>query len=202
MALHCNKLQKLSLAENPITDRSIRLINSSSFPRLTSLNLRRCTELSSPALVSLVTTLKPPRADAEDDYFKQEIYDENDTTSIPCPDLIPVDQEKKTEVSGSNPMQSLDLWGVLGVYDNVLEAISGNFPHLRQLWLGETAITDEGLVMLAQSCTELQEISLRRCNSLTDAGIIPLLQANPSLQRIDLWVQRLHKIIYVMQQPC
>jgi hypothetical protein len=39
-------------------------------------------------------------------------------------------------------------------------------------------------------CTELREISLRRCcNGVTDAGIIPLLQANPGLSKIDLWVR-------------
>jgi hypothetical protein len=39
-------------------------------------------------------------------------------------------------------------------------------------------------------CTELQEISLRRCiNGVTDAGIVPVLQANPALTKIDLWVR-------------
>lgn len=189
LSLHCPKLRRLSLAENPmLTDRTLALINPASFPDLAALVLRRCTELTSAAIASLAMTWQAVTDGTgdgdDDDYFKQEMEAEADNGDGGWP--VPPPANTAT-VARKRGIEELDLWGV-NVYDHALVAIAASCPHLTKLWLGETAVSDEGLHALAQSCTELQEISLRRCvNGVTDAGIVPLLQANPALTKIDLW---------------
>lgn len=187
LALHCTKIQKLSLAENPITNASMSLITPSSFPDLVSLTLRRCTDLSSVAIAGMVTAWHSgsptARENSEGDYFEEQ---ETHHSDLPLPITTPHIEDQHT--NNQHGMETLDLWGIL-VYDHVLMALATSCPNLKSLWLGETAITDEGLIAASRCCTGLQEISLRRCsNGVTDAGIIPLLQANPSLRKIDLWV--------------
>ncbi len=50
-------LTKLSLSENLITDDSLALIGSESFPHLSSLVLRRCSNLSSTGISNMIESL-------------------------------------------------------------------------------------------------------------------------------------------------
>jgi hypothetical protein len=152
LSLQCTKLRRLSLAENPITDRALALINPTSFPDLAALVLRRCTELTSAAIATLATGWQAVTGggsgDGDDDYFKQEMAeDEADSGQwpVPVPAIGAPDAVRKTR-----GIEELDLWGV-NVYDHALMAIAASLPHLSTLWLGETSVSDEGLHALAQS---------------------------------------------------
>ena len=152
LSVHCPKLRRLSLAENPmLTDRTLALINPASFPDLAALVLRRCTELTSAAIASLAMTWQAVTDGTgdgdDDDYFKQELEADNGDGGWPVP---PPAAANTATVARKRGIEELDLWGV-NVYDHALVAIAASCPHLTKLWLGETAVSDEGLHALAQS---------------------------------------------------
>jgi len=47
-------------------------------------------------------------------------------------------------------------------------------------------ITDDGLINLAKSCPNLQNINLERCNLITYNGLINFIKSCPNLQEITL----------------
>ncbi|XP_053321273.1 protein AMN1 homolog [Spea bombifrons] len=77
------------------------------------------------------------------------------------------------------------------VSDSALRVIS-RCKQLKKINLGSckgeerTSITSEGIQTLAVSCSDLLEVSLKRCCNLSDAGVLALALNCPLLQIVNL----------------
>lgn len=68
-------------------------------------------------------------------------------------------------------LEVLDLSWCLRISDYSVLRIAENLPHLRELGLSETRVTDIGMSELTRCCTRLQILHLARCVYITDTGV-------------------------------
>jgi F-box and leucine-rich repeat protein 2/20 len=59
---------------------------------------------------------------------------------------------------------------------------------LHTLGLFKCDITDAGLLMIAQGCPQLKDITLRSCKKISDTGLLALAVNLPGMTSIDLWL--------------
>ncbi|KAI7859916.1 hypothetical protein BDC45DRAFT_495296 [Circinella umbellata] len=89
---------------------------------------------------------------------------------------------------------SMDLGDVTNVTDISIKRIAEICPNLQGLNLSMCkegpgrfeGITDEGIVMLSESCTGLRRIKLNNCVKVSDNSVISLAKNCPALLEIDL----------------
>jgi hypothetical protein len=72
------------------------------------------------------------------------------------------------------------------VTDDIVIAISENWPELAFVDLGGCRITDTALIALATNCAELTKINLTYCSNITDTGVIALADGCVGLTKINL----------------
>ena len=75
---------------------------------------------------------------------------------------------------------------------NVSTILDLDISSLRYINLKGTSIGDEGVLLIADGCPELAEISLSGCRRVTDASIIALGKSCHQLISIDLEIGRAH----------
>ncbi|KAI3644489.1 hypothetical protein MP228_010653 [Amoeboaphelidium protococcarum] len=91
-------------------------------------------------------------------------------------------------------LRCINLKGCKQVGDSVLRTIATYCPHIERLRLAGTKITDYGLMWISQSAiTNLQYLDLNCCNGISDQGIIAVVQSQSELRWIDLTRQNKHK---------
>ena len=59
---------------------------------------------------------------------------------------------------------------------------------LHTLGIFKSDITDAGLLMIAQGCPQLKDITLRSCKKISDMGLLALAVNLPGMTSIDLWL--------------
>ncbi|KAI3635835.1 hypothetical protein MIR68_006473 [Amoeboaphelidium protococcarum] len=91
-------------------------------------------------------------------------------------------------------LRCINLKGCKQVGDSVLRTIATYCSHIERLRLAGTKITDDGLKWISQSAiTSLQYLDLNCCNGISDQGIIAVVQSQSELRWIDLTRQSKHK---------
>ena len=69
----------------------------------------------------------------------------------------------------------------------VLVELAGNFPHLQEITLHSSGVTEEGVLTLAAHCRQLREIDLGR-TKVTEDTVRQLAQHCRHLTKLNLWV--------------
>mmetsp|Transcript_30648 Transcript_30648/g.117221 ORF Transcript_30648/g.117221 Transcript_30648/m.117221 type:complete len:370 (+) Transcript_30648:1147-2256(+) len=82
-------------------------------------------------------------------------------------------------------LQSLNMAGCTELTDKLVSAVAECCPHLEEICLDETQVTDVGLRKLTSKCSSLASISLRSCSNITDEGCIHAIK-NCKIQRLSL----------------
>lgn len=76
--------------------------------------------------------------------------------------------------------------GVRQVSNATVEVISRLYGStLKSLELAEAVITDDALCLLAQHCQNIEQLSLRRCFSISDMGLAALARGCSAIQNLE-----------------
>ncbi|KAJ8907551.1 hypothetical protein NDN08_007662 [Rhodosorus marinus] len=82
-------------------------------------------------------------------------------------------------------LQCLNLAGCTELSDTMVSAVAECCPHLEEICLDETQVTDVGLRKLTSECSSLAFVSLRSCSNITDEGCIHMIK-NCKIKRLSL----------------
>lgn len=80
----------------------------------------------------------------------------------------------------------IDSKGPTVVADSALHALAIHCPRLESLKLAKSAITDAGLIELAQNCHDLKDLCLAKSPGITDTSILALAKHCPKLKTLVL----------------
>lgn len=85
------------------------------------------------------------------------------------------------------PLQYLSLNAHHNVNDDLLVPLSnGCLKDLREVDLGETNITDQSLIKLADHCPKLESLDLEGCQHVTEVGIEYLTRHGASIKYLNV----------------
>ena len=73
------------------------------------------------------------------------------------------------------------------ITDDIVIAISENWPELAKINLGGCRITDTALIALATNCAGLTKFNLNYCSNITNAGVIAIAENCAGLEAISLY---------------
>ena len=86
---------------------------------------------------------------------------------------------------GCGALRHVDLRKHSKVGDAGVSALATHCPHLKQVDLTDSRITDGGLQLLLERCA-LVELSLWGCESVTDGGLKAIVRHGRSLKHLDI----------------
>jgi len=84
-------------------------------------------------------------------------------------------------------LHSLDISFCDKITDQGLEYLSRGLPEIQELSLNSCAITDEGLVKVASTMTELKTLNIGQCSRITDRGVNAIIDGCPQLSNLDIY---------------
>ncbi|KAG0260410.1 hypothetical protein DFQ27_003526 [Actinomortierella ambigua] len=182
----CPRLASLNLSYcKNLTDKSFIHMSVYAGAQLESLNLQRCTTISSEAMIALdVDRLQAEEKakQASEEREEGELRSgekEQDSLAQDVPTAhVPLLQSLPSMLLSSSSSASASVAPSLPLVC---------FPILRVLHLSDcTFLTDAAIVALAKNMPNLQDISLSFCCALTDVAVESLVHACPRLEKIDL----------------
>lgn len=88
---------------------------------------------------------------------------------------------------GGVVLHSLDISFCDKITDQGLEYLSRGLPEIQELSLNSCAITDEGLVKVAATMTELKTLNIGQCSRITDRGVNAIIDGCPQLSNLDIY---------------
>eukprot|EP00899_Mesostigma_viride_P024870 jgi/Mesvir1/5568/Mv15590-RA.1 len=155
------------------------------FPHLTSVELPKCTSVTSASITALVagcpslTHLDLSGCTQVDDAAVVSLARRlSSLSSLLLSECHRVTDEAIASLaSNARPLATLALRGCRRITDRSLAALGAGCPTLRSLSVADCrSVTDAGVTSLAQGCPLLRDIDLEMCGWVTDAGIIALLR--------------------------
>mmetsp|Transcript_30660 Transcript_30660/g.117291 ORF Transcript_30660/g.117291 Transcript_30660/m.117291 type:complete len:381 (+) Transcript_30660:795-1937(+) len=168
MLKNLNKLETLDLSScTRITSKTVRNIVRYAGNTMLVLRLRTAAQLSGEDFLPI----------AELKHLESLCISEN--RRVDDGSLIRIISE-----AGSK-LQSLNMAGCTELTDKLVSAVAECCPHLEEICLDETQVTDVGLRKLTSKCSSLASISLRSCSNITDEGCIHAIK-NCKIQRLSL----------------
>lgn len=94
-------------------------------------------------------------------HFVQNCRSLEDVYLSPCRQLT----SRSVAVVGEScrQLRSLGAYGMRDLHDQVLIDVVSKAPRLESLYLGDTSITDNSIVVIANSCSKLKRLDLWEC---------------------------------------
>ena len=150
-----------------VTDEWVRfIVRSGKFPRLNSINLRYCSNVSNASLIEIAQGLPQ-------------------LTSITCPGKV-TNASLVAIARGCPQLTFINLFCCRKITDTSVLEIARRCPRLTSINLGLcNKITDASLIEIARRCPQLTSIELYGCGNLvTDASVIELARGCPQLKSV------------------
>lgn len=162
-------IQELGLQDcQKLTDESLRHI-SQGLTEIENINLSFCVSITDTGLKSL-----------------SRLCHLKDLNLRSCDNVSDIGLGFLTE-EGGHSLQSLDVSFCANVSDTGLRHISSGMPKLQCLHMTTCAISDSGLIKLAEKLTALKELNIGQCLAVTDKGLLALTEKLAKLQMLDLY---------------
>ncbi|XP_010520186.1 PREDICTED: F-box/LRR-repeat protein 3-like [Tarenaya hassleriana] len=180
IALKCKDIRSLDLSYLPITEKCLSLVLQ--LPQLEDLGLEGCLGLDDDGLSTLVSSSKSLKT--------LNVSNCQNVTHIGLSsltkDAVSLEHLNFSHTCSSSPRSSkvtADLASCLG-----------NFSNLQSVKLDGCLVSCSGLKTLGNRSAGLKELSLSKCNGVTDEALSLVVQSNRELRRLNITCCR--KITY------